>query len=244
MIHRRLTHRFQWPKARKVILGLVLFLFFSISYSVAETPRGAQGLLELPALRAHVTAGKPLDGFALQVFDAPTRAAKSRRVVAGDKAGQLVLKEHGYEEYSVVVLERRTGSGQRWARVSLAADSLQAGGSAWLPEPAGVAFRSYADLVKESLAFLTEAWDGRVWDSPGGAPPNLSKAVPFNQVKRPEHAADVFEYREVSGQLWLRVKVFSESPCETEQPVSLIEGWVPAYNTRGQWTADFYSRGC
>lgn len=227
---------------------LLVALLFVLPSLIAATPRGAQGLLELPELRALVAAGKPLEGFALQVYDAPSRAGKSRKVVAGDGAGQLVLKEHGYEEYSVVVLERRAAGGQRWARVALgsaAADGTAAAGagassSAWLPEPAGAKFRAYADLVKESLAFLTEAWDGRVWDAPGGA----VKAVPFKQRQRPEHPADVFEYHEVSGQLWLHVNVFSESPCEQQQPLSLMEGWIPAYNARGEWIADFYPRGC
>ncbi|MSO20150.1 MAG: hypothetical protein EXQ56_06735 [Acidobacteria bacterium] len=191
-------------------------------------------MLELPALRMHVEAGKMVEEFALAVYDAPARGAKSRRVVANSQSGQLVTKEHGYGEYSLVVLERRAVGGQGWARVALN------DGNAWIPEPAGATFRAYADLVKGSLAYLTEAWDGRVWDSPGG----IAKMIPFRQIKRPEHAADVLEYREVSGQLWFRVNVFSESPCETEQPVSLIAGWVPPYNARGQWTADFYSRGC
>lgn len=201
------------------------------------------GLLELPALRGHVESGKSVTDFSAVVFAAPARTAKSRQVQSSDihdqQDGWLLLKEHGYEEYSVVVLERRAAGGQRWARVALAGES--ASGGAWLPEPAGATFRAYADLVKESLAFLTEAWDGRVWELPDGPTP---KTVPFRQIQRPEHAADVFEYREVNGQLWLRVKILSESPCETDQPASLIAGWVPAYNARGEWVADFYSRGC
>lgn len=221
---------------RGVLLSIVLLCGATASRAQAVERRLA--LLDLPGLRALVAAGKSVDGFTAQVYDAPSFAAKSRRVQAGEKPGQLVLKEHGYEEYSVVVLERRLPSGQRWVRVALV------DGSAWLPEPLGARSRTYADLVKESLAFLTEAWDGRVWDAPGGTPGSAPKSVAFRQIQRPEHPADVFEYREVNGQLWLHVNVLSESPCETQQPLSLIEGWVPAYNARGQWTADFYSRGC
>ncbi len=213
---------------------IVIALIASAQFGAAQLPDRRTGLLELPELRAHVEAGKMVDEFSTVVYDAPARAAKSRRVQAGEQTGRLELKEHGYEEYSVVVLARRTVGGQRWARVALVS------GSAWIPEPPGATFRSYADLVKESLAYLTEGWDGRVWDSPGGVP----RVVARRQIKRPEHPADIFEYREVNGQLWFHVNVFSESPCETEQPVSLISGWVPAYNARGQWTTDFYSRGC
>ena len=170
------------------------------------------------------------------LYDAPMRAAKARKVLSGTGPAQLVLKEHGYEEYSVVVLERKPG----WARVALGGGQSGQQGSAWLPEPSGATFRAYADLVKESLAFLTEAWDGRVWDAPGG----VARSVAFKQIQRPEHPADVFGYRELNGQLWLHVNVFSESPCEQQQPLSLSEGWIPAYSPQGAWTADFYARGC
>jgi hypothetical protein len=202
----------------------------SAPLAAAQTAERRIGLLEWPALREHIAAGKKAEEFSLFLYTDAGRGAKTWR----EQGGKLIMKEHGYEELSLVVMERRTVAGQRWARIALA------NGRGWLPEPTSAVFRAYADLVKESLAYLTEAWEGRVWDAPGGT----AKVVPFRQIERPEHAADVLEYREVNGQLWLRVNIFSESPCEQQQPLSLIEGWIPAYNARGQWTADFYSRGC
>ena len=81
------------------------------------------------------------------------------------------------EKFDVVVLERKPG----WARVALGGGQSGQQGSAWLPEPSGASFRAYADLVKESLAFLTEAWDGRVWDAPGG----VARSVAFKQIHEP-----------------------------------------------------------
>ena len=143
---------------------------------------------------------------------------------------QLPTMVYGYEEPSVVVLERRG----KWFRVRLSA------GSAWLEASSQDAFYDLERLFKDGLTYLTEAWNGQVAASPGAAGrpvrvPGLTADHPV-RVRRAS--------REKDG-LWFLVDIMSHSGCDgAGEPTVADQGWVPAHGKADAPTIWFHSRGC
>ncbi|MFN7978166.1 MAG: hypothetical protein U0P30_08525 [Vicinamibacterales bacterium] len=143
--------------------------------------------------------------------------------------------EVGYEHKAFIVLER---VGRR-ARIALR------NGSTWLTDADAQAFVSYPTLVVDTLAFLREGWDQRLWRTPGSAPPEAASRVWLEQERYGVIDVDVLEVRVVGGQPWVHVRLAVDR-CGGDPPPesTLPSGWVPAYRSSGATNVWFYSRGC
>jgi hypothetical protein len=140
----------------------------------------------------------------------------------------LPVKEHDYEQPGAIVLEQRG----RWFKVRLA------GGAAWLHASPRAEYLSLERLLADSLAYLTDHWDGRLAKSPD---------MPTVEVPSPGAAPSVhiIGFQEPRGQLWVHVSVLSHSPCTSaEEPRVVAQGWLPAHAVSGEPAIWFYSRGC
>ena len=140
--------------------------------------------------------------------------------------GTLPFMEDGYEERVLIVLRRRG----RWVEVRLDR------GTGWVHLTKNDEVVTYGDLVINRLAALTEDWDGRIYDTPGGAM-HRRQTVDRQYVS-------VDDWREVHGRLWFKVRLLEQNPHETREPKVLAKGWIHAYSDKKDPTVAHFSRGC
>ncbi len=188
---------------------------------------GILGLLELPGL-----ADDPprLD---IRVHPAPNTASRPIRRLGHPSA--LATREFDYERPGAIVLARHAG----WYRVRLRR------GVAWIPEGEGMRFHAVADLVRDNLAYLTAAWDGRL-RAAAGVEKDVRWIVPAWR-RRMGHpiSVELRESRERGGETWLRIAIPWPPPCDGDEPTRVVaEGWVPARAADGRLAVWFFSRGC
>jgi hypothetical protein len=142
--------------------------------------------------------------------------------------------EYGYEEVGALVYGR--AKGYFLIRTSR--------GVGWLsPDQAG-SFHSLETLIKSELAFLTDAWDGFVHESPGSAKRARAFPVRSEQGTQPRDVR-VKRLRSVNGKLWADVELLSHSFCESSEPPTIkARGWIRVHDATGAPTVWFPSRGC
>ena len=95
-------------------------------------------------------------------------------------------------------------------------------------------------MVSSGLAFLTEAWDGRLLERPAAEAPasTLLRDGESDSVR----VIDVYYARGQSDAWYLLAVVRGE--C-TGEPIEIVAtGWVPAYTPEGDNSVWFRSRGC
>jgi len=139
---------------------------------------------------------------------------------------EFPTKESGYEEPAAIVLQRRDG----WFRVRLSE------GTAWLQASPRDEYFPLEQLLTDRLTYLTDAWDGHLSESPGGAA--AEPTVSGRDVR-------LGQFRRVGDRLWVHVEVLSHSICEsTEEPTVAARGWMPAHAVSGEPAIWFFSRGC
>jgi hypothetical protein len=142
---------------------------------------------------------------------------------------ELPTEEYDYEVPAAVVVEGREG----WFRVRLS------DGTAWLRASERNQFFSLERLLTDGLTHLTDAFDGRLSSSPGGALSIHSDSVLAGRN------VNVGGFREIAGRLWIQVEVMSWSLCESvEKPTIVARGWLPAHAPSGKPSVWFSSRGC
>jgi hypothetical protein len=95
-------------------------------------------------------------------------------------------------------------------------------------------------LVASGLAFLTDAWDRRLFERPDveGSAKTLERTGPSEAVR----VIDVY-YERGRSEPWYLLAVVG-GQCTGEPLAILATGWVPAYAPDGQNTVWFRSRGC
>ena len=152
-------------------------------------------------------------------------------IVPAASLPRFETREHAYEEEAVTVYGVQDG----WYLVG-----LRDGGREWLDARAAERYLPLEELVVNRLNWLTEAWDGRLRDTPDLQSPSSPAPRPEGR----ETPANVLEARRAGGTLWLRVEVLERSPCEGGTPPVVASGWTPAWGPDGKPTAWFYSRGC
>lgn len=139
--------------------------------------------------------------------------------------GTLPSMQDTNEETAFVVLERNGN----WVRVRLDR------GSGWVHLTKKDEVVTYGDLVSGRLAAFTEAWDGTIYDSPGGT---------VRRLTADKQEVTVDDWREEQGRLWLQVRVLAQSPCEARDPEVIAKGWVHAYSNKKQPVVAHYPGGC
>ena len=196
----------------------------------AGGPGPVLGIVEIPKMFAiDPDTGRAEPRGALTLYTRPDFNSKVAATITEPKA--IDDAEYGYEEPGALVYRREGGYYLiRTAR-----------GTAWLsPNDAGP-FRSLEMLVSDGLSHLTEAWDGFVSASPGGA---KRTRVPRRRLNGGD-SVEVTAARRVAGRLWLQVDVMGNQHCTEPSPAIVkARGWVPAHNASGAPTVWFSSRGC
>lgn len=194
------------------------------------TVSGPDSLLGLLKLGGATADGSGLLPGPMQLRAAPDDQADL--VVTITRWQDLVAEEIGYEEPAVAVWR----VSQPWYLVATS-DSV----FGWYRAPSDAAMVPLAELLGNTLTYLTNDWDGRLHASPDAS--SASSAV---SVAREDGEASVklLDTATVAGNLWFKVAVHEESPCTGSFPPKVIaEGWVPAWNG-GKLNVWYYSRGC
>ena len=233
----------------KLLVGYSLFLFVlatsgTLLVQSSGTANGERiiGLLDLPqstevvystpASNSAVRATVRVDRREGQVFDAFVDVKSSNAV----ESSKLPTLEVGYEEPAFIVHERIGG----WFRVQLP------GQTGWIERAEGSArFDAYPELLTDRLTYLVESWDRRLLAEPGA----IASIKPVPQEWRTASPRQLpiqfLGWSRVNNEVWLHVRIDAEASCVLAgQKLPSVEGWVPAYQTSGQTTAWFYSRGC
>lgn len=193
------------------------------------TVSGPDSLIGMLRLGATVDGSGLLPG-PLHLRAAPSDSADT--LVTLTRWQDVLAEEIGYEEPAIVVWR----VAHPWYLVA-AGDSVRG----WIPIPEGATMVSMADLLVDRLSYLTSAWNGTLFPSPGA--PTAAAVVGVSR-DHGEVSADVKATRLVGDTLWVHLQVHDQSPCEsTGDPKVIAEGWVRAW-TGGKPTVWYYSRGC
>lgn len=254
-------------KARKVVVkwaSAVSVLSLTIVCPAADVPGGRLiGLLALRQLEGVPCEQPPRAEIAL--YASPESAAPigwiqaDRHSTSDDDCYRVVLNVHPrlddrvrelpteeYEEErptAAIVVERR----DRWFKVRLAE------GAAWLHASDRDEYFSLQELLVRRPAYLTEAWDGTLAQSPDGprrrlpadprrrvigyATPALKSTTPLHALERPEPVAPVivtFQVRQNdAGPLRAARRSPPEVPVFARRP-----GWLEVALEKDTWRED------
>jgi len=144
---------------------------------------------------------------------------------------RLPTLEFSYENPGAIVLKRE---GQ-WFEIALNE------GYAWVRVQDGARYLPVEQLFKGALTYLR--WQSQ---QPLLKSTNRDEAIwsPSSNI-RSNLPVEVLGFREVSGLLWVRVRLLDVEPC-TEESTNVIPvtGWLPFHDASGMPVIWFYSRGC
>lgn len=213
-------------------MSFLLLLCAALAAETGPSVPGRQivGLLELPRVFGTVVPGaapgttRPAAGGPVLARATRDRGAPVVARLAGKE--DFISSEHAYELRAAVVV----GTDKGWYEVALSS------GSGWVAAGDAGVFHPIEELLGQNLSFMTDAWDGRLYEKPDGTarevPPHLRQARIKGSSRR-------------VGRLWLEVETRRFSSCEDQNPQPPGEtGWVPAHRADGVPNAWFYSRGC
>lgn len=160
--------------------------------------------------------------------DAPGECEAAVAVVLrrGEAGGTRVpLFEAGYDEPALAVTAIRGD----WYELALD------GRAAWLRRAPGWRVAPYPDLLADTLAYATDAWEGELCASPGEAC-DAEAAEPGAPLR-------ALSFATRDGQAWIEIE-FTTPPCGKEPVRPLRRGWLRAHADDGRPTAWFHPRGC
>lgn len=146
---------------------------------------------------------------------------------------QLPTDESGYEVLSAVVYERAGA----WFRIALQH------GSAWMRRERADDFAPYPEILEETLPYIREGWDGRLWRVPAEGEAAAIPA-PWRAILGRHVNVEVIGLRQVRSVRWVQVRIATEVCGRTYEGVTATTGWIPAYRASGEPSLWFYSRGC
>lgn len=194
------------------------------------------GLLEIPALHSGLNAGlRDVTIGPVALFEEPRQEAEVAVVVRNRT--QLASHEHGYGQVSAAVYGvQGDSSGFSWYRLRFV-DGERAV-FAWLSQADAGEYRDIHTLNQSGLTYLTDEWDGRIFESPGLGSASRS----FEDLGNRPDVRVVTLWREAS-EFWYLV-VLGRGSCSGEPLQVVATGWVPAYSEAGGNTVWFSSRGC
>jgi len=125
--------------------------------------------------------------------------------------------EYAYEALGAVVYDQR----ESWYLIEFIRDSTRLLG--WVSERHSGAFHSLEHLLRDGLAFLTAAWDQRLYATPRAF---LTTSPPADRHQRD---INVKQTRMSGGILWLEVEILAPGHCAAgERPRVTARGWIPA----------------
>lgn len=187
--------------------------------SLFATPQGSEPIAWIEPARADPGSGA-------DACLAPSLRDRGGRVL------QLPLREHGYEEVSLMV------NAVAAPAYRVAVDR----GWAWLVTDADAVYRSYESLLPERLTYLTPAFDGVLCPAPLAdercirlAPPAAHEQPAVRVLSQTRADAD--------ADLWLQVEVL-DGWCGMQEPVVLAQGWIRGFDSVERVSVWFHARGC
>jgi hypothetical protein len=212
-------------------VGVILLSVFAFAQApVGGGPGPVLGIVEIPKMFAvDKDTGLRAPQGALTLYAGPDSEGKVLTDISSPEA--IDDAEYAYEEAGALVYGRERG--YFLIRTSR--------GLGWLsPHDAGF-FHTLPTLITRDLSYLTDAWDGFVSASPGGA---ARTRVP---QRRPygHEGVRVKRLQTVEGKLWAEIEVLSHSSCESDKtPTIKGHGWIRAHDKNGAPTLWFAARGC
>lgn len=236
------------------------FLFHTCSGSRPfdpQSPSGNSDFLDAPATRVlptlislsrihqvqeHGIGGVPLHDsiigiLTLSLDEKPLplyqrHSSSSPKIQDLTSLSQVHTKEFAYEEPGAVVYER-TGE---WYRLKRSDNTY-----GWVqgPDQSGT-FHPLSELLLRRLSYTTSRWDGMLWPDPGAGIPRR-----VDTDARKTTAIDIIKTTRIADSLWLYIRLHRKDPCAgTSKNTYQASGWIPAWNTDGELTTWFWSRGC
>lgn len=237
---------------------IVALLFFTIHSVHAEardwwdtlsvTPERLVGLLDLHDV-VRGGCGEPVERTTARVFRTPAENGDVGRLywqhstdavcglmfenAQGDKE-EVPTLESGYEVPAAIVYERR-GS---WFRIRLP------NGSSWIRRTDPEEFLPYPDLLRENLAHMLPGWDGTLRETPNMSGKIRPLAPGWHELLERQPSVEYLGSRRVGKDLWIHVKLLTETCDEKLEGMTPVTGWVPAYRPNRAPSVWFSSRGC
>jgi hypothetical protein len=201
----------------------------------AQPPNGGGpgpvlGIVEIPEMFfVDPDSGQYVPRAALTLYTRPDSESKVLAQISLPAA--IDSAEYGYEQAGALVYGRQRG--YFLIRTSR--------GVGWLPPHNAGSFHPLETLITRDLTYLTDAWDGFVSPSPGGA---ARTRVPQRQLYGSEDMR-VKRLQTLEGKLWAEIEVISHSFCESDKPPTIKgHGWITVHDEIGAPTVWFSSRGC
>jgi hypothetical protein len=206
--------------------------------SIGSAQERIIGLIELPAIHAAVNEGRADIATApVMVRNEPNE--NSALLVSVQDWRQLESREHGYEQVSAAAYAlAHAPSGGPWYKVRYTVGDET--GYGWVEHSDGAQYREVHSLVSSGLAFLTEAWDRRLFERPDAAAP--ARTLDRDGETDSARVIDVYYTRGHSDAWYLLAVVRGE--CSGEPLEIVATGWVQAYTPQGDNSVWFRSRGC
>lgn len=216
---------------------------------IQRTPEAIIGLLDLPDVMGH-GCGEPVQQTPAPIYDAPAfgSGTGSTLILVHDKELGCVFAlqrpgaapapaptlESGYEIPSAPVYERRGA----WFRVALK------NGSGWIRHTDANDFAGYPELLSDNLAYIREGWDGKLRESPGDRGDVIALPAAWNPHLDKRIDIHYLGARMVRKELWIQVRLATET-CDTKlDGVKPVTGWIRAYRLNRSPAVWFASRGC
>ncbi len=141
---------------------------------------------------------------------------------------KLPSEEYDYENPAVIVFEKH----KDWYKIRLE------NGYGWVLASGDNTFLSLIKLFTSHTPYLTNAWDGRVWQLPNEGAKQVTRV-------RPETAVHVITSKLVNSELWIKIQLPIEDDCgKKDNSITPIQGWIPAHSKSKDLTLWFHSRGC
>ena len=217
-------------------MRFVATLFLLLPVGVAAQDR-IEGLVEIPALHNRVNAGvRDSATGPVALFDAPNDESQVSIIIRDRR--DLESREHDYEQVSAVVYSREANSGGGfWYRLRY----IDEGGPAfgWLNQTNAGAFRSVEMLIRSHLAYLTQAWDGQLYEAP-----NFDSQAQVILNREESQSVRVVDGFRRGGQEGWYLLALIRGTCSGEPVEVIATGWVPEYSNSGDTNVWYFSRGC
>jgi hypothetical protein len=145
----------------------------------------------------------------------------------GRQPQELTTEEYGYEAPAAMVFARK----HPWYKVRTGE------GDAWMHAEPQNRYLAMEELLKDQLTYLTGAWTGVFYATPGG------RTFKPRAVEEQATIA-VLRWARVRNEAWLLVETTPGCFVEDPRTFQKIRGWVPQYGRDSEPTVWFFSRGC
>ena len=193
------------------------------------------GLLELPSIFGAADPNGP-PGSTLPFNKKPIKAysgpsVNSTVIKLIERKDDLELKEHGYEVFSAITYQQK----EEWYLIGIKDNKSN---KAWVSAKNAGKFRLYEELIIDGLSYLTNEWDGVIWEIP-----EINSNFE-SLIKLSTRHARIVEAKKINSQLWLQIELLNPGWCTLENPKVIKKGWIPAFSSKGHPNVWFYSRGC